>query len=202
MLSIFLKQKILIYTTAFLLTNSANGLNNSHNLIFSDSKLSAKENTSDRSNNYSNEKINSHLFIINNEVIIPYLIDNHLISKNQLVYKFKLKKNLFHNNDKLISKNIKNSLETFIKNNFKDFHSISGAEEFFEEKSKNIKGIIIDTKDNLSFTIVLNKKDPNFLKKLTAVQIPIHKPNKEFYANLEKPKDIVQSEIYQSQFLK
>ena len=123
-----------------------------------------------------------------------------MISKNQLIYKFKLKKNLFHDNDKLISKNIKNSLETFIKNNFEDFHSISGAEEFFEGKSKNIKGIILDTKDNLSFTIVLNKKDPKFLEKLTAVQIPIHKPNKEFYANLEKPKDIVQSEIYQSQF--
>jgi ABC-type oligopeptide transport system substrate-binding subunit len=198
--SIFSKQKILIYTTAFLLTNSANGLNNSHNLISSNSKLSAKENTSDSSNNNSIEKINAQLFIVNNNVIIPYLISNHLISKNQLVYKFKLKKNLSHDNDKLISKNIKSSVETFIKNNFEDFHSISGAEEFFEGKSKNIKGIILDTKDNLSFTIVLNKKDPKFLEKLTAIQIPIHKPNKEFYANLEKPKDIVQSEIYQSQF--
>ena len=45
MLSIFSKQKILIYTNVFLLTNSANGLNNSHNLISSDLKLSAKENT-------------------------------------------------------------------------------------------------------------------------------------------------------------
>ncbi len=200
MLSIFSKQKILIYTNVFLLTNSANGLSNSHNLISSDLKLNAKENTFESSNNLSNEKLNAQLFIIKNDVIIPYLINNYLISKNELVYKFKLKKNLSHENKKLISKNIKSSLETLIKNNFEEFHSISGSEDFFEGKSKNIEGIIIDSKDNLSFTIVLNKKDPKFLEKLTTIQIPIHKPSKEFYANLEKPKDIVQSEIYQSQF--
>ena len=80
MLSIFSKQKILIYTNVFLLTNSANGLNNSHNLISSDLKLSAKENTFESSNNHSNEKLHAQLFIIKNEVIIPYLINNLFLS--------------------------------------------------------------------------------------------------------------------------
>ncbi|MBX9837438.1 MAG: hypothetical protein K2X69_03880, partial [Silvanigrellaceae bacterium] len=130
MLNIFSKEKLLIYTTAFTLTVTASGLDNSHNLIFSDSNLTAKLNTPNSSNNYTNEKINAQLFIIEKDIIVPYLINHYLISKNELVYKFKLKNNLSHDNKKLKSKNIKRSLESFIKKNPEEFHSISGSKDF------------------------------------------------------------------------
>ena len=122
------------------------------------------------------QKIHATLFIKEDyNQIIPYLIDRYLVSKNERLYKFKLKNILFHDNSQLTAEIVKKSIEYSIRyNNFK-LYSILGTKDFIEEKQNSIKGILLDSKDSFSFSIALNENDPNFLEKLADQNLSILK---------------------------
>jgi ABC-type oligopeptide transport system substrate-binding subunit len=116
----------------------------------------------------------------------PYLIERYLISKNELVYKFKLKNLSFHDNTQLTAEIVKKNIEYSIKYNNYNYNlfSIIGAKDFFEGKQNSIQGIILDSKNSSSFTIALNENDPNLLEKLADQNLRILKPTREYLIGL------------------
>jgi hypothetical protein len=105
----------------------------------------------------SNEIQNILLTSSKEENTMQSLIGSFLVSKNKVLYKFRLKQNITYNSTKLTAFRAKRGVETVIKKklqNYRNLLSIFGAREFLNSKSNEIEGIILDSNDPLSFTIV------------------------------------------------
>lgn len=104
--------------------------------------------------------------------IVPELADYWVISPDGTKYTFYLKKGVaFHHGRVLTAQDVKASLERLLRPGTSPFyqyliHKVDGAKDFYEGKSKTVKGFII--RDDYIFEINLDAPHPSLLSILAA----------------------------------